>query len=145
MINMHMIADSEIKELSPSHVQLLNTMFANKKKRLDCFNDIIKGKVKHGSKLLSLQKAIHDEIDVNLNLESAGEEAAIMKTVAWSNLAISTKQLRLASATKEIREKCLPFLRKCINPLDDDGAPLDDNLLMSELLRYGVRYAQKKN
>ena len=68
-----------------------------------------------------------------------------MKTVAWSNLAISTKQLRLAAATKEIREKCLPFLRKCINPLDDDGAPLDDNLLMSELLRYGVRYAQKKN
>ena len=57
MINMHMISDSEIKELSPSHVQLLNTMFANKKKRLDCFNDMIKGKVKHGSKLLSLQKS----------------------------------------------------------------------------------------
>ena len=28
------------------------------------------------------KKAIHDEIDANLNLESAGEEAEIMKTVA---------------------------------------------------------------
>ena len=38
MIHMHMIQDHQIKALTSSHVQLLNTMFANKKKRLDCFN-----------------------------------------------------------------------------------------------------------
>jgi hypothetical protein len=39
MMNMRLISDSTTKELSPHHVQLLNTTFANKKKRLDCFND----------------------------------------------------------------------------------------------------------
>ncbi len=39
MINMNLISDSKTKELSPHHVQLLNTMFANKKKRLECFNE----------------------------------------------------------------------------------------------------------
>jgi hypothetical protein len=29
--------------------------------------------------------------------------------------------------------------------MDDDGAPLSDNFLMSEVLRYGVRDARKKN
>jgi hypothetical protein len=48
-------------------------------------------------------------------------------------------------ATKETREKFLQFLRKCINPLDDDGAPLGDNFHMSEFLRYGVRDARTKN
>jgi hypothetical protein len=42
MIHMRMISDQHTKELNPSHVQLLNTMFANKKKRLDCFNDRVK-------------------------------------------------------------------------------------------------------
>ncbi len=46
---------------------------------------------------------------------------------------------------KEMREKFLPFLRKCINPLDDDGAPLGDNFIMSEFLRYGVRDARTRN
>ena len=40
-----------------------------------------------------------------------------------------------------MREQALPFLRKCIHPMDDDGAPLSDNFLMSEVLRYGVRDA----
>jgi hypothetical protein len=31
-MHMHMISDQHTKELNPSHVQLLNTMFANKKK-----------------------------------------------------------------------------------------------------------------
>ena len=39
IIQMHMISDHHTKKLNPSHVQLLNTMLANKKKRLDCFND----------------------------------------------------------------------------------------------------------
>ena len=38
-----------------------------------------------------------------------------------------------------------PFLRKCINALDDGGAPLGDNFLMSEFLRYRVRDSNKRN
>ena len=44
-----------------------------------------------------------------------------------------------------MREKLLPFLRRSINMLDDDGAPLGDNVLLSEVLQYGVRDAHKKN
>ena len=65
-----------------------------------------------------------------------------MNSIAWSDLGTSIKQRRLAAATDEMREKVLPFLRKCINPLDDDGTPLGDNFLMSELLRYGVARSQ---
>ena len=38
-----------------------------------------------------------------------------------------------------------PTFRKCVTTLDDDGAPLGDNFLVSELLRYGVRDANEKN
>ncbi len=44
-----------------------------------------------------------------------------------------------------MRQNFLPFLRECINALDEEGALLSDNFLMSELLLYGVRDAQKKN
>jgi hypothetical protein len=44
-----------------------------------------------------------------------------------------------------MREQALPFLRKCVHPMDDDGAPLRDNFLLSEVLRYGVRDARKMN
>ncbi len=44
-----------------------------------------------------------------------------------------------------MREHALPFLRKCVHPMDDDGAPPSDNFLMSKVLRYGVRDAYKKN
>jgi hypothetical protein len=44
-----------------------------------------------------------------------------------------------------MKEQALPFLRKCVHPMDDDGTPLGDNFLMSEVLRYGVRDAYKKN
>ncbi len=44
-----------------------------------------------------------------------------------------------------MRDNFLPFLRKCINALDDDGVPLDDNFLMSEFLRYRVRDSNKRN
>jgi hypothetical protein len=38
-----------------------------------------------------------------------------------------------------MRDNFLPFLRKCVNALDDGRAPLGDNFLMSEFLRYRVR------
>ena len=49
------------------------------------------------------------------------------------------------AGTKEMRQNFLPFLRECINALDEEGALLSDNFLMSELLRYGVRDARKMN
>ena len=42
---MHMIPDNQTEALSASHVQLLNTLFANKKKRLNCFNATTKTKL----------------------------------------------------------------------------------------------------
>ena len=44
-----------------------------------------------------------------------------------------------------MREQALPFLRKCVHPMDDDGAPLSDNFLMAEILRYGICDAYKEN
>jgi hypothetical protein len=44
-----------------------------------------------------------------------------------------------------MREQVLPFLRKWVHPMDDDGAPLSDNFLLSKVLRYGVRDARKMN
>ena len=44
-----------------------------------------------------------------------------------------------------MREQVLPFLRKWVHPMDDDGAPLRDNVLLSKVLRYGVRDARKMN
>ena len=51
----------------------------------------------------------------------------------------------MCDAARYMREQALPFLRKCIHPMDDDGAPLSDNFLMSEILRYGLRDAYTKN
>jgi hypothetical protein len=42
-------------------------------------------------------------------------------------------------------QQVLLFLRNCVHTMDDDGAPLSDNFLMSEVLRYVVRDANKKN
>ena len=64
-----------------------------------------------------------------------------MNSVAWNELADTVKLRRLSAATKEMRDRVLPFLRNGFNALNDDGAPLGDNFLMSELLRYGVRDA----
>jgi len=44
-----------------------------------------------------------------------------------------------------MREQALPFLRKCVHPMDDNGAPQSDNFLISEVLRYAVCDANKKN
>jgi len=41
MKNIHMISDYKTKDLNQYQVQLLNTMFANKKKQLDCFSNIV--------------------------------------------------------------------------------------------------------
>ena len=134
--------------MSPSHVQLLNTMFANNKKQLDCFSERGKDKEMHDTNLSLPQAAKHDEIFVENNVlseEESDQEARLTKTVAWSDLNDKTKQRRLKAATRELREKFLPFLRECINPLDDEGALLNDNFIMSELLRYGVRDANVRN
>jgi hypothetical protein len=73
------------------------------------------------------------------------ETEVIANTIAWDNLADNTKRRRLQDAARYMREHALPFLRKCVHPMDDDGAPLSDNFLISEVLRYGVRDAYKKN
>ncbi len=52
MINMNLISDSKTKVLSPHHVQLLNTMFANKKKRLECFDQTKKKQEKYIAKTI---------------------------------------------------------------------------------------------
>ena len=60
MRNMHLISDSTTKELSQHHVQLLNTTFANKKKRLDCFNEKPKNSLeKQDSKSVLQPAATH--------------------------------------------------------------------------------------
>ena len=140
MMHMHMISDQHTKELNPSHVQLLNTMFANKKKRLDCFND------RANERQESIMRRAAGNSVEDVSIESGNEGALIdqpeletLNSIAWSDLGDSVKRRRLAAATKEMRENFLPFPRKCINSLDDDGAPLGDNFLLSEFLRYGVR------
>ena len=145
---MHMITDKSIKELSPRHVQQLNSLFANSKKRLDCFHETIGTKGMHDKNISLRQEAKHDEIIVEKNVLSEGglaQEVAITKTVAWSDLCDSVKQRRLMAGTKEMSDNLLPFLRECINAQDEDGALLSDNFIMSELLRYGVRDARKRN
>jgi hypothetical protein len=64
------------------------------------------------------------------------ESEVIANTIAWDDLADTTKQRRLQEAARYMREQALPFLRKCVHPMDDDGAPLSDNFLMPEVLRY---------
>jgi hypothetical protein len=44
-----------------------------------------------------------------------------------------------------MKEQVLPFLRKWVHTMDDDGALLSDNFLLSKVLRYGVRDARKMN
>ncbi len=44
-----------------------------------------------------------------------------------------------------MREQVLPFLHKWVHPMDDDGAQLSGNFLLSKVLRYGVRDARKMN
>jgi hypothetical protein len=146
MIHMHMISDKQTKELNPSHVQLLNTMFANKKKRLDCFND------RANERQESIMRRAAGNVTTEVFVASDNERASLdqpelgtLNSIAWSDLGESVKRRRLAAATKEMRENFLPFLRKCIDALDEDGAPLGDDFLMSEFLRYGVRDANKRN
>jgi hypothetical protein len=73
------------------------------------------------------------------------EAEVLTNTIAWSNLAVSSRQRRLQEAARYMKEHTQPFLRKCVHPMDDNGALLSDNFLMSEVLRYGVRDARKKN
>ena len=131
MRNMHLISDSTTKELSQHHVQLLNTTFANKKKRLDCFNEKPKNSLeKQDSKSVLQQAATHGKIIVENEIEGGGvlaEEEVIANTIAWDNLADKTKRRRLHDTARYMREQALPFLCKCIHPMDDDGAPLSDN------------------
>jgi len=76
MRNMRLISDSTTKELSQHHVQLLNTTFANKKKRLDCFNEKPKKTLeKQDSKSVLQQAATHDKINVENEFELEGELA----------------------------------------------------------------------
>jgi hypothetical protein len=115
-----------------------NTTFANKKKRLDCFNEKPnKNLEKQDSKSVLQQAATHDEIIVENEFEVEGELAEaeeMANTIASSYLADTTKRRRLRSAVCYMRERALPFLRTYVNPMVDDGAPLSDNFLMSEVL-----------
>ncbi len=89
-----MILDKSTKELSPCHVQLLNTMSANKKKQLDCFNEALRPKEKYCTNLCFCQAANHDVIIIEKDIvenDVAAEEGlvhgeALTKTVAWSDL-----------------------------------------------------------
>jgi hypothetical protein len=73
---MHLISDSKAKELSQHHVQFLNTTFANKKKRLDCFDEKPKNSLeKQDSKSVLQPAATHDKINVENELEVEGELA----------------------------------------------------------------------
>ena len=130
MIHMQMITDRHTKELNPSHVQLLNTMFANKKKRLNCFND--REKEREESKLRRAAGNVTTEVFVASDDEGASldqPELGTLNSIAWSDLGESVKRRRLAAATKEMRDNFLPFLRQCIDALDEDGAPLGDDMV----------------
>ncbi len=145
MRKMRLITDSTTKELSQHHVQLLNTMFASKEKGLDCFN---KNLEKQDSGSVLQQAAMHCEIIVENEFEVEGELAevqVIANTNAWDNLADTTEQRHLKEAAGYMREQALPFLHKSIHPMDDYCAPLSNNFLMSEVLRYRVRDAREKN
>ncbi len=115
---MRLISDSSIKELTQQHVQLLNTTFANKKQRLDCFNEKTKNSLeKQDSGSVLQQVATHNKIIVENEFELEGElaEAEVLtNTIAWSNLAVSSRQRRLQEAARYMREHALPFLRKCV-------------------------------
>ena len=56
----------------------------------------------------------------------------------WSELSGTECNQRLCVASKYMRDKVLPFLRRCLNALGDDGEPLSDNAIMAEVLRYWV-------
>ena len=105
MIHMHMILDNQTKELNPSHVQLLNTMFANKKKRLDCFND--RANERQESILRRAAGNLTTEVFVASDNERASldqPELGTLNSIAWSDLGESVKRRRLAAATKEMRD-----------------------------------------
>ncbi len=87
MKNMHIISDHQTKDFRPSHVrvQLLNTVFANKK-RLDCFSDSLRDKERNESKLH--QDAQKDTTEVSIELEnecSPCNEPEYMNSVEWSD------------------------------------------------------------
>jgi hypothetical protein len=88
MRNMRLISDSTTKELSQHHVQLLNTTFANKKKRLDhdCFNEKPKKSLeKQDSKSVLQPAATRGEIIVENEIEGGGvlaEAEVIANTIA---------------------------------------------------------------
>ena len=112
MRNMRLISDSTTKELSQHHLQLLNTTFANKKKRLDCFNENPQKTLeKPDSKSVLQHAATHDKINVENEFEVEGELAEaeeIANTVAWDNLADITKRRRLKEAARCMREHTGP-------------------------------------
>ena len=64
MMKLCMISGSRPKELSPTHVQLLNNMSANKKKRLDCFRDTTRNQEKYNVKDFLSNTANHDKMIV---------------------------------------------------------------------------------
>jgi hypothetical protein len=77
---MHLISDSTIQELGQHHVQLLNTTFANKKKRLDCFDEKPqKNLEKQDSGSALQQAATHGKVIVENEIKGEGELAEACK------------------------------------------------------------------
>ena len=112
---MHLNEDMTSTQLNQSHVQRLNTMFANSKK-LECFKS--KEKIQTDSRhRWAASAAINDET-------SHEDPVAI-----WSELSASETRRRLCVASEYMRDKALPFLRRCLNALGDDGEPLSENAI----------------
>jgi hypothetical protein len=71
--------------LSQHHVQLLDTTFANKKQRLDCFNGKTKNSLEKQDSGSVLQQAVTQEIIVENEMEGGGvlaDAEVIANTIA---------------------------------------------------------------
>ncbi len=93
MIKMQMISDYQTNELSQSHVQILNTMFANRKKRLDCFN--YREAERQNSKLSQATGNTTIEVRIYLDTQADGTLLAQLETmgsIAWSDLGDTIKR-----------------------------------------------------
>jgi hypothetical protein len=87
----------------------------NRKKRLDCFNEKPKTNLEKQDSGSVLQQAVmHCKIIVENEFEGEGELAeaeVIANTIAWDDLADTTKQRRLKEAALYMREQALQFLQ----------------------------------
>ena len=133
---MHLFRGTTPTQLNQSHVQLLNAMFTNLKK-LQYFKD----KKKHKSKSRHHRAASAATNDV----ASDEHDTKMGNPAQWSELSGTECNQRLCVASEFMRDKALPFLRRCLNALGDDGEPLSDNAIMAEVLQYGVIAANWKN